>query len=58
MAYDNVVTLKVDDEGKRKLAELEEYYETYFKVLNPRASIVRRALDELYDKLISEKETA
>lgn len=58
MPYDNTVTLKVDDEGKRKLQEMEEYYEEYFKVLNPRASIVRRALDELYDKLLSQKQPA
>lgn len=58
MPYDNTITLKVDDEGKRKLREMEEYYEEYFKVLNPRASIIRRALDELYDKLLSQKQPA
>lgn len=58
MPYDNTVTLKVDNDGKRKLTELEEYYEEYFKVVNPRSSIVRRALDDLYEKLIGEKQPA
>ena len=60
MPYSNTVTLKVDNEGKEKLAELEEYYETYLKVVNPRSSVVRRALDDLYEKLLGEtkKQTA
>lgn len=54
--FDKVTTVKLDGDIQEKLQQLEDYYTEYFKVLNPRSSIIRRGIEELHDKLIGDKE--
>ena len=56
MTYDKVTTIKLDEDTQEQLFELEEHYKEYFKLGQPRSSIIRRAIDELHKKIIGKKQ--